>query len=156
MSPKRPPHRPSVPNPKSKASPTGATAQRKDMNAQLLFLCASVPRCEINWLRRLASLIVLTVFGAHIAPLLLAEQPVASVSTAPLQKIDVFPPAIQLSGPRSRTQLVVTGHYPDGSVRDVTRECQIASTANEVAFNENAVVLPRRNGKAELTVIAGG
>jgi hypothetical protein len=71
-------------------------------------------------------------------------------------RLEVVPPAVKLAGPRSRMQLVVTGHYADGSVRDLTRDSQFASTVAEVATVENAVTLPHRNGRADVAVIAGG
>src|SRR5947208_701599 len=71
-------------------------------------------------------------------------------------RLEVFPPAVKLSGPRSRMQLVVTGHYADGSVRDLTRDSQFASTASEVATIEGSLLLPHQNGTAEIAVIAGG
>jgi len=50
----------------------------------------------------------------------------------------------------------VTGHYADGGVRDLTRDSQFASTAAEVVAVENAVALPRKDGKAQIAVIAVG
>src|SRR5262245_44322556 len=47
-------------------------------------------------------------------------------------RLEVFPATINLSGPRSRMQLVVTGHYADGSVQDLTRACQFASTDTRI------------------------
>src|SRR5207302_364762 len=47
-------------------------------------------------------------------------------------RLEVFPPAVKLAGPRSRMQLVVTGHYADGSVRDLTRDSHLVSTAADV------------------------
>jgi len=38
----------------------------------------------------------------------------------------------------------------------LTRASQFASTAAEIVAVENAVALPRQNGKAEIAVIAGG
>jgi hypothetical protein len=78
------------------------------------------------------------------------------VNGAALARIEVFPPAIKLVGPRSRTQVVVTGHYADGSVRDLTRHCAMVSAALSIADVDRAVLLPARDGKTHLTVTAEG
>jgi hypothetical protein len=71
-------------------------------------------------------------------------------------RIELYPPAIKLVGPRSRMQLVVTGHYADGSMQDLTRAAQFATTNPAVAAVENAVALPKQDGAAELVVVAAG
>lgn len=78
------------------------------------------------------------------------------VSGAALARIEVFPAAVKLVGPRSRAQVVVTGHYADGNVRDLTRECEMVSAATATATVERAVVLPRQDGKTQVTVTAEG
>ncbi len=80
----------------------------------------------------------------------------ARADEAPLARLEVFPATIKLAGPRSRAQVVVTGHYADGSVRDLTRECEIASAMAATATVDRAVVLPQRDGKTQLTVSADG
>src|SRR5437899_1132220 len=84
------------------------------------------------------------------------ERALEPIAVGQPTRIEVFPPAVKLAGPRGRMQLVVTGHYADGSVQDLTRASQFASTAAEIVAVENAVALPRQNGKAEIAVIAGG
>jgi hypothetical protein len=71
-------------------------------------------------------------------------------------RIEVFPPALKLNGPRSGGQLIVTGIYADGSVQDLTRASDFASTVADVAIVENTVVRPRKDGKSQIAVIAGG
>jgi Protein of unknown function (DUF1549)/Protein of unknown function (DUF1553) len=71
-------------------------------------------------------------------------------------RLEVFPAAVKLAGPQSRMQLVVTGHYADGSIQDLTRASQFASTAADIVSIDSAVALPRRDGQAQLAVIAGG
>src|SRR5262245_21021696 len=69
-------------------------------------------------------------------------------------RLEVFPPAVKLAGAQSRMQLVVTGHYADGGVQDLTRASRLASTASDVVSVENQAALPRRDGRAQLAVIA--
>ncbi len=69
----------------------------------------------------------------------------------------VQPPAVTLAGPRARQQMVVTGRYADGSVRDLTALCQLsAENAALVAIDEGGYLTPRGNGTTNLVVKAGG
>ncbi len=67
----------------------------------------------------------------------------------------VQPPAITLAGPRSRQQLVVTGQYEDGSVRDLTPFCTISSPEGLVVVDEGGFLQPKKNGTAALVIQAG-
>ena len=68
--------------------------------------------------------------------------------------LQVQPEAVLLTGPRARQQLVVTGRYADGMVRDLTAFASVASDAEAVAAADG-LVLPRKNGSATLRVTAG-
>ncbi|MFM8536593.1 MAG: DUF1549 domain-containing protein [Planctomycetaceae bacterium] len=92
-----------------------------------------------------------------------AEQVVASdgirleqVVVGTPARIEVFPPVVRLSGDRQQMQLVVTGHYADGGVQDLTRASGFASSSPTVAVVDNAVVRPRADGTAEVAVSVGG
>jgi hypothetical protein len=71
-------------------------------------------------------------------------------------RLEIFPPTIKLAGPRSRMQLVVTGHYSDGSVQDLTRAAQFATTNPAVATVEGSVAFPKQDGSADIVVVAAG
>jgi len=71
-------------------------------------------------------------------------------------RLEVFPPVVRLTGGRRQMQLVVTGHYADGGVQDLTRVSQFASSAPAVAAIDGAVVRPRADGKAEVAVSVAG
>ncbi|MFO0927899.1 MAG: DUF1553 domain-containing protein [Gemmataceae bacterium] len=72
-------------------------------------------------------------------------------------EVSVLPPAVQLAGRRARQQLVVTGKYADGSVRDLTPACDYAcETADLVTVDETGFVTARKNGTSALVVKAGG
>ena len=71
-------------------------------------------------------------------------------------RIEVLPASVKLAGPRSKAQLVVTGHYADGSVQDLTRASQFASTKGDVASVQSAVVRPHADGKSEVAVVVAG
>ncbi len=104
-------------------------------------------------------------FGALLAlsllPLLGASPAAASDGPREVEeagqpvRIEVFPGSVRLDGPRRQMQLVVTGHYEDGTVRDLTRVAEYGLSDPGIADIENAVVLPRQNGTADLTVRVG-
>jgi Protein of unknown function (DUF1549)/Protein of unknown function (DUF1553) len=86
-----------------------------------------------------------------------ADSPVLEpINVGQPTRLEVFPATIKLAGPRSRMQLVVTGHYTDGSVQDLTRAAQFATTSAAVVAIEGTVALPKQDGAAEILVIAGG
>src|SRR5262245_43668341 len=69
----------------------------------------------------------------------------------------VQPGSVTLSGPRSLQQLVVTGKYADGSVRDLTPFATVsADSADVVIVEENLFLRPAKNGTANLAIQAGG
>src|SRR5262249_4874996 len=72
------------------------------------------------------------------------------------QRLSVEPAAIVLNGPRSMQQLVITGHYGAGLVRDLTSTCEfMVKPQNVVSITPEALVLPRQEGTAKLVVKAG-
>jgi hypothetical protein len=69
----------------------------------------------------------------------------------------VQPEAVTLAGPRARQQVVVTGRYADGSVRDLTPFCELSVEPAEVAAAEaGGYLAARKSGTAALVVKAGG
>ncbi len=68
----------------------------------------------------------------------------------------VQPAAVNLSGPQSTFQLIVTGTYADGSVRDLTAFCEVAARApGVVTIGDNLFLLPQKNGATSLQIKAG-
>src|SRR5688572_7608207 len=69
----------------------------------------------------------------------------------------VQPATITLTGPRATQQLVVTGRYADGTVRDLTPFCEMAvETADVVDLGTGGFLLPLQNGTTTLAITAGG
>ena len=64
--------------------------------------------------------------------------------------IIVSPSKIVLNGKRSRQQVIVTGQYANGELRDLTSVAEIVSTAPEVIRIEKGIVHPQANGAAQL------
>jgi hypothetical protein len=69
-------------------------------------------------------------------------------------RLEVFPAQFKLAGAGATAQLVVTGHYADGSVQDLTRAVTITSTNPAIAEVNAAVVRGKQDGTAELVVSA--
>ncbi|HTU92207.1 MAG TPA: DUF1553 domain-containing protein, partial [Gemmataceae bacterium] len=71
--------------------------------------------------------------------------------------LQVQPESIALRGRHAHQQLVVTGHYADGLVRDLTSLCAMSSeTADVVAVDETGFVTPKKNGQTAIRIKAGG
>ena len=70
---------------------------------------------------------ILPVSGA--VPTKLPER--AEVVGDPLA-LQVQPNSIELNGPRAMQQIVVSGRYADGSVRDLTPFCQLSIEADKL------------------------
>ncbi|MEO2022065.1 MAG: Ig-like domain-containing protein, partial [Pirellulaceae bacterium] len=71
-------------------------------------------------------------------------------------RLEVHPTSIQLTSPRQFRQLVVTAHYADGQLQDITRVAEFVSSNPQVAEVEKGIVRPRGDGTGELLVKAGG
>lgn len=67
----------------------------------------------------------------------------------------VQPATITLSGPRAVQQLVVTGKYADGTVRDLTPFAGLR-VEGDVAAMADGFLTPRKNGTAAVVIEAGG
>jgi hypothetical protein len=71
--------------------------------------------------------------------------------------LTVQPKILTLNGSRDRQQILVTSHYADGSVRDLTPLCDLASEAPDIAQAESGgYLVPRKDGATTLRVHAGG
>jgi hypothetical protein len=70
--------------------------------------------------------------------------------------VRVEPASILLTGPRGMRQLVVTGHYADGTVRDLTPFVDIQpESAAVLNVSAEHMVIPLQNGTTNLLVNAG-
>ena len=85
-----------------------------------------------------------------------AEEPLEPIQVGQPQRIEVFPAAFKLIGPRRQMQLVVTGYYADGAMQDLTRAAQFVSSNPAVLSVDNTVAHPHQDGPAEITVSVGG
>jgi hypothetical protein len=88
----------------------------------------------------------------------------AAVPTDPGKRTDLIgkpaslvvqPDNLTLTGPRDYRQLVVTGKYADGSLRDLTALCDITCEVDLATVEEGAFLLPKKNGAGNLVIKAG-
>ena len=71
--------------------------------------------------------------------------------------IEILPGTVSLNGVRDARQLVVTGKYADGTVRDLTAVSDAkVEPAGIVELQEGVFLRPKKNGAASLIVMAGG
>ncbi len=70
-------------------------------------------------------------------------------------RIEVFPTQVKLDTPRRSMHLIVTGHYADGGVQDLTSVTELKSKDEKIARTDHGLVLPAGNGKTEVTVKIG-
>jgi hypothetical protein len=109
----------------------------------------------------------LTARSGIVGLAILVVGPFATPGAAPASKkitgvignpasLRVQPERIHLQGPRAMQQIVVTGHYQDGSERDLTSLCDMsAETAGVVTVGAGGFVQPLKNGRTLLAVKAG-
>lgn len=69
-----------------------------------------------------------------------------------LDRIEVYPAEVQLTGVREQAQLLVTGYYVDGSIQDLTRVATITTANAEVAIVKGSVAYPQADGEGSLNV----
>lgn len=97
---------------------------------------------------------VIAILLAVGMPVSAAEQP--SERDAIIGKpvsLTVFPESIALTGPRSAQQLVVTGRYADGTLRDLTKFCEWRiEPTNVCEVRPDGYLVPKADGTASVTV----
>ncbi|MBA61669.1 MAG: hypothetical protein CMJ76_04820 [Planctomycetaceae bacterium] len=71
---------------------------------------------------------------------------------AQLDRIEVYPAELQLAGVREQAQLIVTGHYVDGSIQDLTRVATITTANAEIVTVQGMVAYPQADGQGTLNV----
>lgn len=79
--------------------------------------------------------------------------PFGSSAADRVERLEVLPKEVFMYGPDKTQQVIALAHYPDGTVRDVTREANISSNTPEIAdLDANARVKGERKGEAALLV----
>src|SRR5215831_18251099 len=61
-----------------------------------------------------------------------AGVPLGNQAADHVEKLEVLPKEVFMHGPNQTQQVIALAHYPDGSVRDVTREANISRNTTEI------------------------
>ncbi|MEQ8788503.1 MAG: DUF1549 and DUF1553 domain-containing protein [Pirellulaceae bacterium] len=102
------------------------------------------------------TLLTLLLSSAALWSIACAEESLEPIQVGKPARIEVFPEAIELSGPRRQAQLVVTGYYDDGTLQDLTRAAKYSVGDAQIATVDDTVVRPHADGSTDVTVHAGG
>lgn len=71
--------------------------------------------------------------------------------------IEVAPSNVRLEGPRATRQIVVTGNYADGTVRDLTRFCRwTVVDSDAIVATSQGLISAQHDGDAELKIEVAG
>ena len=70
--------------------------------------------------------------------------------------LTVSPSSIALNDERDWAQLVVTGNYVDGTVRDLTAFCDLQCSPPDLVAIDGGCIIPRKAGAGSLLVRTGG
>jgi hypothetical protein len=104
----------------------------------------------------LAALFFTALAGPALAGPPVSAEDRAAVAGQPTT-IEIAPGAVTLTGVRDARQLVVTGKYADGSVRDLTSVAGVkVEPAGVVEVQDGLFLRPTKNGTATMIVSAGG
>ena len=96
------------------------------------------------------------VFLSGLLVLLFSGVSAAKSRKVKLVEVKVFPETILLQGVREEAQVVVTGHYTDGTVRDLTHSAEFSTSNAKVAVVQGSVILPKHDGQAMVQVEVSG
>src|SRR4051812_29780807 len=95
--------------------------------------------------RRLAAMLALLLLPASLR----ADPPT-------LLRLSMEPPQVELRGQGARQQLLVTGHFSDGSVRDVTRSATWTVAPAAGVHIDQGVLIARVDGTAQVKATLQG
>src|SRR6516225_7888206 len=102
-----------------------------------------------------AGLLCATLCAAvHSAPPTKAEEQ-ANLIGKPVS-LAVQPAMVELNGPRATQQLVVTGKYADGTVRDLTLLATLRADPAGLCELSGSWLTAKANGQAAIVIDAGG
>ncbi|MDB5337560.1 MAG: hypothetical protein JWN70_3179, partial [Planctomycetaceae bacterium] len=85
--------------------------------------------------------------------LLAADQPAIDVGTP--TELLVEPAKFELNGSRAQQQIIVTGKYANGEMRDLTSVAVFTSSADAISKIDRSLVKPVADGSAQITATVG-
>jgi hypothetical protein len=72
--------------------------------------------------------------------------------TGRASRIEILPAEVEMALPGESQQVLVLAHYPDGAMRDVTREAVFSSNNEDVAMVKDGLVTGLRRGEAAVLI----
>jgi hypothetical protein len=78
----------------------------------------------------------------------------AAVDLSKLERIEIQPKRLQFNQSRDRAIVLVTGHFPNGLIVDLTRQAQFTSAAPAIATYQDGFVCPNGKGSCEIEIKA--
>jgi len=85
----------------------------------------------------------------------IADEP-AKIDIGTPQSVEVFPANVSLQGVREQIQFVVTGHYENDEIRDLTHAAEFVSSDPTVVNVAQSIGRPGKDGAADVLVKVGG
>ncbi|MBI5759070.1 MAG: DUF1553 domain-containing protein [Planctomycetales bacterium] len=104
------------------------------------------------WLATTASLLFVAPQSASAAD---PAPATAAISVGEPAGITAIPAKVELAGRRAQQQILVTGQYASGELRDLTTVGVLASSAPNIVVVEGSVLRPVANGTAQVSVKVG-
>ena len=65
------------------------------------------------------------------------DLPITPIQVGAPERIEVSPSEFTISGPRDQLQLVITGHYANGEIADLTRAATLKFSSQGIAEAES-------------------
>ncbi len=86
-----------------------------------------------------------------------ADLPIIPIQVGTPERIEVSPAEFTICGPRDQLQLVVTGHYANGEIADLTRAATLMIASPGIAeAAERGIIKPLADGETTVAVSVGG
>jgi hypothetical protein len=85
----------------------------------------------------------------------LAAENLEPIQVGTPQRIEVFPTEIKVANSHEPRHIVVTGHYADGTLQDLTRAAEFSSTNPAAAEISGRALTVKGDGSAEIVVKVG-
>ena len=84
------------------------------------------------------------------------DLPITPIQVGTPERIEVSPSEFTISGPRDRLQLVITGHYANGEIADLTRAATLKFSSQGIAeAGERSTIKPLSDGETNVAVSVG-
>lgn len=104
---------------------------------------------------RICSLFLLLSASSVWAGLPSNSTEIAKVVGTPTS-IQVLPTEVNLSGPRATRQMLVTGQYADGSIRDLSPFVVMSAESSDLLDIQGSFIRAKKDGKTSLTLKVAG